>query len=536
MCKKCLLTMRRLGVVLALSSVSVPLLHADEPDSRSGRRNVLFIAIDDLKPLAGCYGVPWIESPNIDDLASRGTLFAACYCQVPLCAPTRTSVLSGLRPDSTGVYFNPFRVRNILRVHLPEVVTLPQHFKNCGYVTCGMGKVFDGRTVDEGDDAISWSERYVRQFEVAPEGFGTRGYQNPKTQERLARTLKESGTLGMGPPFEAWTGPDNMYLDGAMAITAAKKIAELARQKRPFFLAVGFHKPHLPFIAPKKYWDLYDQSTFKLATNQRFPDGSPPIAAVIPNSGELREYAGVPKSGPIPAQLQRDLIHAYAACVSFIDAQVGLLMQAVKENGIEQETVICVWGDHGFHLGEHGHWGKSTTYEDATRAPLIIRAPGLGEGVQTKSLVELLDVYPTLCELAGVSKPAHLQGTSLVPLMHDPQAQVHVAAISQSSTVDSQMSPQLVSGALREDSRIQSFMGWTLRTDRYRYVEWRRAELDGKQRTFGSQPVGMELYDYQEDPLETQNLATNPAYAEALRQHQAVMDSLLPYLPRRVGQ
>ena len=282
------------GIYLVCSMHSAQLLRAEQlpPDSPP---NVLFISIDDLKPLLGCYGYAWIKSPHIDDLAARGTLFRSCYCQVPLCAPTRASLLTGLRPDSTGIYFNPFKVANILRRNLPDVVTLPQHFKQHGYITCAMGKVFDGRTVDDGHDAASWSAGHVRRFDEAPGGLGVRGYQNPQTQERLLKRKEQTGKLGMGPPVEAWDGPDNIYYDGAMARTAVQKIDEFAKDSRPFFLAVGFVKPHLPFIAPQKYWDLYDRDDIRLAANQHFPEGSPAPAAVIPNSGELREYAGVPR-------------------------------------------------------------------------------------------------------------------------------------------------------------------------------------------------------------------------------------------------
>jgi len=511
-----------------------------EPGTRSvssaspRKPNILFIAIDDLKPLLGCYGVPWIKSPTMDRLAARGTLFTKNYCQAALCAPTRASLLTGVRPDSTGVYFNPFKVKNVLRLRLPNVVTLPQHFKNNGYVTLAMGKVFDGRTVDAGHDAVSWSRAYVSHFGFAPGGRGVRGYQNSETKERLTREARDHpGKHVPGPPTEGEHVPDDAYADGAMARTAVKEIEDLAKQQHPFFLAVGFYKPHLPFIAPKKYWDLYDRDALPLAPNQRFPRGSPPSAHVIPNSGELRDYAGVPGSGPIVEAQQRELIHAYAACVSYIDAQVGLLIEALERSGVAGNTIICLWGDHGWHLGEHGHWGKSTNYEDATRAPLIISAPGIGQGVRTSSLSEFLDIYPTLCELAGLPKPSHLQGKSLIPIMRNSKTQLHEAAVSQCSTVDSQMSPQLVGGRIDEAAAIDSHMGWTLRTPRYRYVEWREAKLTGNERVFGSEQLGVELYDYEKDPLETENFARRPEYAEVLKELQGLFDGLLRHLPKR---
>ena len=495
--------------------------------------NVLFIAVDDLKPLLGCYGVSWIKSPNIDRLAGRGTVFLANYCQVPLCAPSRASLLTGLRPDSIGLYFNPFKNRNVLRQRLPDVVTLPQYFRDQGYVTGGMGKVFDGRTVDQGHDAVSWSLPFVTRFEFAPCGPGVRGYQRPETQKRLKKG--RPGEHVAGPPTESCEVPDDAYLDGAMARNAAATIRQLAQKPQPFFLTVGFIQPHLPFISPKKYWDLYDRGTLSLAAFQGYPTGSPREAQVIPNSGELRDYAGVPPSGPIPEALQRELLHGYAASVSYIDAQVGLLLKALEEAGVEDNTIVCVWGDNGYHLGEHGHWGKSTNYEDATRAPLIVRTPDLGQGVRVTSPTEFLDVYPTLCELAGLPIPAALEGKSLVPVMRDPKTPIHEAAVSQCSTVDSQMSPQLVGGLLDEFAEIESSMGWTLRTPRYRYVEWRQATLNGNERVFGGKVLGAELYDYEKDPLERENLVGKPEYARAVKEHQALFDRLLPHLPRRVS-
>ena len=521
-----------LAAFFALAALPLACVAAEK--AAPNRPNVLFIAIDDLKPLLGSYGVSWIKSPAMDRLAARGTVFLANYCQVPLCAPTRASLLTGLRPDSTRVYFNPFKIKNVLRVRLPDVVTLPQHFKANGYTTVAMGKVFDGRTVDEEHDTRSWSQPFVRSHKFAPGGPGVRGYQNPATKERLSAAAKSNPNERVpGPPTEGEDVADEAYLDGAMARTAVAKIRDLAHQAQPFFLAVGFHKPHLPFVAPKKYWDLYNHDTLPLAKFQEFPLRSPPLALVIPNSGEARDYARVPKRGAFPEELQRELLHGYAACVSYIDAQVGLLMQALEQAGVADNTIICLWGDHGWHLGEHGHWGKSTTYEDATRAPLIVAAPDVGRGVRTSSLTEFLDVYPTLCELAGLTLPGHLQGKSLVPVMRNPALQLHEAVFSQSSTVDSQMSPQLVGGKIDEEAAIASSMGWAMRTARHRYVEWRHAELIGSDRVFGVRPLAVELYDYDMDPLERENLAGRPEYRNVVQEHQALFDRLLPHLPKR---
>jgi hypothetical protein len=324
--------------LLALLLVTCPLASAAD----NKKPNVLFIAVDDFKPLLGCHGTSWIQTPNIDRLAARGSVFLANYCQVPLCAPSRASLLTGLRPDSIGLYFNPFKNKNVLRQRLPDVVTLPQYFRDQGYVTCGMGKVFDGRTVDEGHDAVSWSLPCVARFEFAPCGPGVRG---PETQERLKRA--QPGEHVAGPPTESCQVPDDAYVDGAMARTVAATIRQLAEKTQPFFLTVGFIRPHLRFIAPKKYWDLYGRGALSLAAFQELPFGSQREAQVVPNSGELRDYAGVPQSGPIPEALQRELLHGYAASVSYIDAQVGLLLKALDETGVADNTIVCILGMEG---------------------------------------------------------------------------------------------------------------------------------------------------------------------------------------------
>lgn len=502
------------AVLLSISLAALA-FRAFAADTTPTRPNVLFIVVDDLKPLLGCYGASWIKSPNIDRLASREALFTASYCQVSFCAPSRMSVLTGLRPETTRVFFNPAQQQDILRTRFPDIVTLPQQFKNNGWITCAMGKVFDGRTVDDGHDTASWSVPYVRRLDNAPGELSDKpGYQNPETKKRVAQGLP-------GPPVECEDLPDNAYRDGAMALTAAAKLREFAKGRQPFFLAVGFVKPHLAFIAPKKYWDLYDRAALPLAPFQELPTSSPHDLAFYSNSGELRERAGVPKTGPIPEALQRELIHGYAACVSYIDAQVGLLMKTLDEMGIADDTIICLWGDHGWHLGEHGHWGKVTNYEDATRAPLLIATPGQKSGNRVTAPVEFLDIYPTLCDLAGLTRPAHLQGISLAPAMRDASVAPHEAAISQ-------MSP----GARKD--RKDSVMGWTLRTSRYRYIEWRGADLSTDTPRVTGQVESVELYDYQTDPLERENFAGKTDHAAVLKEQQALFDKLLPHLPKRL--
>ena len=486
-------------------------------DAPSKKPNVLFIISDDLKPLLGCYGTSWIQSPNIDRLAAHGTVFKANYCQVAICAPTRFSLLAGLRPDTTGVYQNPDKPHDILRTRLPDVVTLPQLFKNHGYITHPLHKVFDGRTVDQGHDSASWTVPYG-PWELAPgEKPAPGGYQDPSTKARLAEALKQCKPTS-GPATEACDIPDNAYHDGGVAYTAAKRIREFSDQGIPFFLAVGFVKPHLPFIAPKKYWDLYNRASLPLALFQKLPQSSAHDLAFYSNSGELRDYSDVPKTGAIPEEQQRELIHGYAACVSYIDAQVGLLLQTLKDCGVADDTIVCFWGDNGWHLGEHGHWGKLTNYEDAARVPLIISAPKFPGGVSSLALTEFLDVYPTLCELAGLPIPPHVEGKSLVPLMRGEDRCLHEAALTQMS----------------HGKGKNGTMGWTLRTPRYRYIEWRSADFSAHMPVFGNRVQGSELYDYHTDPLEQANLADKTEYAALLKEQRALFDKLLPHLQERV--
>lgn len=494
--------------VLACSAVA--------EDAPKRKPNVLFIVVDDLKPLLGCYGASWIQSPNIDRLAARGTLFASSYCQMSFCAPSRMSVLTGLRPDSTRVFFNPTQPKDLLRTRFPDLVTLPQQFRNHGYITHPLHKVFDGRTVDGGHDRASWTVPYG-PWEMAPgELPAPGGYQDPATKARLAEAAKQGRTVS-GPATEGCDIVDHAYHDGGVAFTAAKRIREFLGKPQPFFLAVGFVKPHLPFIAPKKYWDLYDRASLPLAPMREMPHGSPHDLAFYSNSGELRAYSGLPRTGPIPEPIQRELIHGYAACVSYIDAQVGLLMKTLEEEGIADNTLVCLWGDHGWHLGEHGHWGKVTNYEDATRAPLIIAAPHRTQTPRVTALVEFVDIYPTLCELAGLPVPESVEGKSLVPLICGGSAPLHEAAISQ-------MSPRPAKDGV---------MGWTLRTQRYRYIEWRRADLGAATPRVTDRVESVEFYDYDSDPVERRNLAGNADHAALVKQHQALFDQLLPHLPTR---
>ena len=426
--------------------------------------NILFIAVDDLKPTLGCYGDKLAITPNIDALAERGTVFLKNYCQWAVCGPSRACLMTGLMPEVTGVM--GFKQ---MRAQLPNLVTLPQYFRQHGYETAATGKVNDPRCVTGGrqtDDEPSWSIPYrpIRHTGL---------YRQEKNNAYAAPDVKE-----------------DQLVDGRICKAALILLNKLAKQPRPFFLAVGFKKPHLPFIAPKKYWDLYDRKQFKLAEQRTKPLNG--TSHTWHSSKEFRRYANIPKTGPIPDQLQLTAIHGYYACTSYIDAQIGKLIAELARLKLTQRTIICIWGDHGFHLGDHGLWGKHTNIEQATRAPLIITIPGNKSGA-TESPTAFLDIYPTLTELAGLPIPDYVQGKSLVPIFKNPQASVHNGVFSLFS---------------------RHGLGYAYRTKRYRYIEVfnRQGEV-----------VARELYDYQEDPLEKENLAAKPVHAALIKKLATAM-------------
>ena len=484
---------------------------ASEPAAHNaGRYNVLFIISDDLTATAlSCYGNTVCRTPHIDSLAARGVRFTRAYCQGTYCGPSRASLLSGYYPHATGVlgYTSP-------RPQIGNRATWPQHFKNNGYQTVGMGKVFDPRTVNGQvkDDPASWSRPYI-QFDKHPDN--ALGFMEPGFVARARAIQEAQGGKGDGwdsvrkelggmPATEGEDVPDDAYDDGNIAKAALAVLPELVAADDPFFLAVGFKKPHLPFVAPQKYWYLYRREDMSLAEFTTLPQGAPEIA--FQDSWELKNgtYTGIP-SGPglLPEDLQRELIHGYMACVSYTDAQVGKLLDALADQGVADTTIVVLWGDHGWHLGDHGMWCKHTNYEQATHAPLIIAksaSGGTGDGAKCASPVEFVDIYPTLCDLAGLPKPAALEGASLVPILDDPSAKVRDTAMSQYPRGGEQ----------------DLTMGYTWRDARYRYVEWVPRDADG------AKPVAVELYDYETDPQETKNVADDPAHAEVLARFQKI--------------
>ncbi len=505
----------------------------------SAKPNVLFIAIDDLRPELGCYGSPIAQSPHLDELAKKGMRFDRAYCQQAICSPSRASLMTGARPDQIGVIENTAYFRELN----PEVVTLPQHFIANGYEAVYCGKIYHGRMTDE---RHSWSRKaaYDRcgiERTHLPGGYALLENQKlwaSNKKKMLARYGSQgSGGLIHGPAYESAEVPDHAYSDGYSAQLAIATLRDHLEKKpnQPLFLALGFKKPHLDFVAPKKYWDLYDREKIKLADQSDGPIAG--AATGLHASFELRTRHGIPKKGPIGPELAQTLLHGYYACVSYVDAQIGMMLEAFEEAGVRDNTVIVVWGDHGWHLGDMGIWGKATNYEIATRVPLIVWTPNMkARGKNSEALVELVDIYPTLCELTNLPVPEHLAGESFASLLDDPKEEGKEYAVSQFPNpalrewAANPLSPgmrQTFFGPLIEavEERIKRqqgklwdrdlfenhLMGYSLRTNRHRLVAW----LD--YRNVHAKPFFLELYDHAKDPKESQNIAKKfPAKTQAL--------------------
>jgi iduronate 2-sulfatase len=389
-----------------------PLMAADRP-------NVLLICVDDLKPILGCYDNKTVKSPNVDRLAARGMVFEKAYCNQAVCAPSRNSLMTGRRPQSLGIY----DLGTNFRKSVPDAVTLTQYFKQNGWRTEGLGKILH---VGHGnvEDPASWS---VPHFAIPVVAYAKNPGQvgDAITREEALFTNQAAAGKPRGAAYESPDVPDNAYPDGKLADEAIRRLrAAKDKPNDPFFLAVGFVKPHLPFCAPKKYWDLYDPAAFTLEDRQTPPDGAPRYAPT--NWGELRQYQGTPEKGPLEPETQRTLIHGYHAAISYMDAQLGRVLDALDENGFAKNTIIVLWGDHGWHLGDHGMWCKHSNYEQAARIPLLVTAPGVTKpGTRTANLIETVDLFPTLAELAGLPAPQvpqGLDGRSAVPLLRDAEA------------------------------------------------------------------------------------------------------------------
>jgi uncharacterized sulfatase len=465
------------SVHLALFIVLSSGLFAAPGANPASKPNVLFILSDDLATTLGTFGHPQAKTPHLDSLASRGVRFDRAYCQFPHCNPSRASMLSGLRPTTTRVTNNA----DNLYKNIPGVVTLPALFRQNGYATARTGKIFHlgvPSGLESMDDPQAWD-------------FGT-----PFKDERPYPAARESAVRvptgkKEGLPWQEIPCDDDDLVDGNFAKTA---IGWLERRDaaKPFFLAVGFHRPHLPFVAPAKYFDLYPFDTITLPPTPANDEADIPLPA---RNESLPQYAMT----ATPDQ-RRAAIRAYLATVSYMDAQAGRVFAALQRLGVADRTIIVFTGDHGWHLGEHGLWHKRSLFEESARVPLIVYAPGAkANGQPSRSLVELLDLYPTLCDLAGLPAPAKLEGRSLRPILADAAATIHDAAFTQARR-----------GAKAE------YWGRSVRTARWRCTEWN----EGRD--------GLELYDHDTDPGEFTNLATDPKYAAKLQELRTLLAARVP--------
>jgi len=424
--------------------------------------NVLFIICDDLNCDLGCYGHPQVQSPNIDRLAQRGVRFANAHCQYPLCGPSRASFMAGLYPDQTLVHRNAVYIRE----HTPNVLTLSQMFRNNGYMATRIGKIFHygvPRHIGTSghDDPYSWD------YTINPRG-------RDKDEEHLIFSLIP-GQFGGTMSWLAAEGTDEEQTDGIAATEAVELLGKYADKDIPFFLAVGLYRPHTPYVAPKKYFEMYPRESIRVP---KVPEG---YLETLPKPA-VQSITRKKQNNNLPIKISRQAIQAYYASITFADAQVGRILEALEETGLSENTIVLFTSDHGYHMGEHGHYQKTTLFENATHVPLIIAGPGtIARGATAETFAEMVDFYPTLAELTGLTPPEYLSGVSLAPALTDPQSRPRDSAFTQFAS------------------------GYSVRTDRYRYTHWGEEGRDGA-----------ELYDRQSDPQELVNLANKPEYAKTL--------------------
>lgn len=450
--------------------------------SRAANPNILCIASDDMRPQLGCYGDKTVKSPHLDALARRGMVFLRSYVQQALCSPSRISMLSGRYPATTGI----FEIGRTLRTTMPDIVTLPQYFRLHGYHTRSLGKIYHVGI----DDEASWT---VPPWHSKKPRYGPIGQAAIAAQRKddEAKGIKRQGRakgVGFyaGPAFENVDCGDDDLLDGDTTVNAIAQLREHAKDpSRPFFLAVGYANPHVPWVAPKKYWEPYDRSQLPLAANEFLPKGAPKFATTT--AQDFLSYGNVPE-GKLPEPFKRACLHGYLAAISYIDAQVGRLLAALEETGLAGNTIVVFWSDHGYYMGEHTWWGmKHNNYEGATRNCFLIAQPKMKQaGTKTSARVQSVDIAPTLTELCGLPAQAGFQGRSLKPVLEDPAAHVNEAAFS--------WYPK------------EGWLGVAMRTDAWRFVEWTKP---------GQEPV-RELYDMTRDPQNDVNIAGQPVHAKLL--------------------
>lgn len=486
------MTPYRVFLLLALLGFTA----TDVARAASARPNVLLILVDDLKPALGCYGDRLAKTPYLDRLAARGMRFDLAYCNQAVCAPSRFTLMLGAHSTSTGLYGLGSR----LRARLPDAVTLPQHFaKHGGYRTESIGKVFHIGHGNEGDPASFSVPHFKDKIIEYLDPQSTDGGQLTREEALFTnQRLDEIPTLPRGAAFESPNAKDDDYADGRVANETITRLQAAHKRRQdedtPFFIAAGFARPHLPFCAPRKYWDMHDPEALPMPHSSEHPAQSPKVAHK--RGGEIVAYKPVPedRNALMPLELQRQLIHGYYACTSYVDAQIGRVLAELDRLDLAKNTIVVLWGDHGFHLGDHGIWTKHTNYEQANRIPLIIAAPGIAQaGSSTRQLAESVDIYPTLAALAGLpapSGPQSMDGVSLVPVVRDPAVRVRDHAYH---------------------AYPNAKLGRAIRTEQYRLVEWKLPGAPGE-------TAELELYDYEIDPGESRNIASEqPEIVKQLR-------------------
>lgn len=484
-----------------------------QKESSRKKHNVLFISIDDLRPTLGVYGDTIAISPNIDTIASEGIVFKEAFCQAAVCAPSRASLMTGVRPDSTRVWHLGDKFREIN----PVAITMPQHFSKFGYHTVNLGKIFHNYM----PDSVSWDEPDLRPSKYLREDWlkrdGETYYIDPEvnaSQRRKRdsllklRPIRYADGWNTGPAWEAADVNDTMYYDGAQNKLAIQTLTRLSKSNKPFYMGLGYFRPHLPFTVPKKYWDMYDPNQIPLSNHQELTENAP--AQSMNSMYELRHYDGFGhishpfESRKLGMDTIRTLRHGYYASVSYVDKLIGDLTQHMKKIGIYENTIIVIWGDHGYKLGDHNSWGKMTNYNIDLKVPIIIRYPDQpNKGKQAHGIVELVDLFPTLCEISGIEVPEYMQGSSLVPLIENPERQWKRAAFSQFHR-----RPKVSADGKR-------YMGYAMNTKKYHYIEWYDWDpVNGRK----GQLRNIELYDREKDPHEKVNIAQNEALSSTVKE------------------
>jgi len=477
-----LLLRNKIGVILIIFLLK-SFIAFSQGNVEKPKMNVLFISMDDLRTELNCYGKSAMKTPSIDKLASEGMVFNRAYCQQAICMASRASIMSGIRPENQKIY-NTSSLKDLA----PDVLTMNKHFSKNGYSTDAIGKVYHYDSDNIAQFGNNWHD--------VKDKYKGKGYITEEAISELNANSKfNPGKRGNGPAYEMADVPDNYYVDGANADYVISKLKTFKKQTQPFFLALGFHRPHLPFCAPKKYWDMYPAEDISLSSAPDYPTNLTPYS--LTNWGELRGYFGIPQGhDQVSDELAIQLRRAYYASVSYADAQLGKVMEALEKYGLKENTIIVFWGDNGFKLGDHHAWSKHTNFEIDAQVPLIISVPKMkNSGAKTYSFAELVDLYPTLCELAGIDKPKHLEGESLVPILENPSNQTRDAAFS--------IFPR------NRTNDKKTITGFSMRTDQYRYTEWIHIASGRK--------LGFELYNHKTDSLENFNVANDKANTEIIK-------------------